>query len=186
MCHTGSPVAWRRLEDDCGGLCRKWSHSGKVPSDLSLSAPSGQQPRCLMKSIISFLNQIAVSTAMAKERKAHACEDSKQTKSRNNELFRLERESDRPLRGMCLMKCRRSQCSHTHWGCQDIEPERPRKPPTAASETGCTNQPWAILSVCLCIRLCLRVLTVRMFMHLYLSAGMLHVIFWRKKVILRK
>lgn len=173
MCHTGSPVAWWWLEDDCGGLCRKWTHSGKVPSNLSLSAQSGPQPCCLMKSIISFLNQITVSTAMAKDGKTRACEDSKQTKSRNHELFHLEEESDRPLYGMCLMKCRHSQCSHTQWGCRGYWTRERWIPPMAASETGCTNQPQAILDayvqlfVSESLTVCLYACLTCVFIHLY-------------------
>lgn len=151
---------------------------------ISRSSPSGPQPCCLMKSIISFLNQIAVSVAIPKDHKGSRLLSLRANKIKEWWIIPFGGgESDRQLLGMCLMKCRRSQCSLTHWGCQDIEPERPWKPPMAASKTGCTDQPWAILHVWLCIYLCPRVLLharlIRMFMHLCSLAHMFHSVFWR-------
>lgn len=104
MCHRGSAVVWRWLEDDCGGLCRKWTHSGEGPSNLQLSAPSGPLLCFLMKSIISFLRAIAdLSRASVKD-------PSKQNHGAINYSIWRRREWQAATWDV-FNECRRSQCS---------------------------------------------------------------------------
>lgn len=173
MCHTGSPVAWRWLEDDCGGLCRKWTHSGKVPSNLSLCC--SEWPPALLPDEINYQfpqsDRSLSGDGERPERLMPAKSPSKQHQGTINYSIWRRREWQAATWDVFNEMQALVTLTHTHWGCQDIEPERPRKPPIAASQTGCTNQPWAILYVWLCIYLCLRVwlhaCLICMFMHLY-------------------
>lgn len=80
----------------------------KAPQISRSSAPSGPHAYCLKKSIISFLNQIAV-LSQKKKKKVCACEGSKQTKSRNNKLFCLEEERVTAAAWDVFNECRRSR-----------------------------------------------------------------------------
>lgn len=148
MSHRRPPVAQWWLEDDCRGLCRKWIHSGKVPSNLSFSAPSGQQPHCLMKSIISFPHSDHSLNADGERLKDSRLWRFQTSRIKEQWIIPLGgREWDvwdvfNEMQALTML-------THTHGGCQDIEPKRAQIPPMAASEIGCPNQPRAILYACL-------------------------------------
>lgn len=120
MCHRGSPVAWRWLEDDCGGLCRKWTHSGNGPSNLQPSPPSGPLLCFLMKSIISFLRVIVVSY------QASVKDPSKQNQGAINYSIWRRREWQAATWDV-FNECGHSQCSQAvavkilnHWGLRNL------------------------------------------------------------------
>jgi len=95
------------------------------------SLPIAHHSPALMKSIISFLNLITNKRRRDGRRAAKTLRN-KQNQGAMNYSIRRRRVTG-SLRGMCLMKCRRSHVhtythththTHTHTqGCRDIEPE---------------------------------------------------------------